>query len=263
MNHDDVYEYSILLVEDNKELAELIHDYLSKKAFKVTVIGDGAQAGETILNLKPDLVILDVMLPGKSGMDICRDVRPQYDGAILMLTALDEDMDQILGLEMGADDYIIKPVHPRLLLTRMKTLLRRLSATESTASQSESNAQEVATLTSSTSTLTPKPTPSRSIIQVDKLKINLGNRSVEMDGRVISLTTAEFELLLLLAQEIGKVVDRETIVQQLRGFDYDGMDRSIDRRISRLRRKLQGGDPNQAEVIKTIRGRGYQLCVDL
>ncbi|TBR41557.1 response regulator [Marinomonas agarivorans] len=239
----------ILLVEDNQELAELVYDYLDKKGFNVTVINDGAEAVDAIRQQQPDLVILDIMLPGMSGLEICRTARVDYNGAILMLTALDEDMDQIVGLEMGADDYIIKPVHPRLLLTRIQNLLRRMGAGS-------------ASLPTSTSTDAPnkEPEPSqRSMIHVDKLKISLSKRSVEMNGKRISLTTAEFELLLLLAEHIGEVVERETIVQQLRGFDYDGMDRSIDRRISRLRKKLQA-EFTDYEVIKTIHGRGYQLC---
>ena len=250
----------ILLVEDNKELAELIHDYLAKKAFHITTISDGAIAVDEILRINPDLVILDVMLPGKSGLEICREVRNHYLGAILMLTALDEDMDQIIGLEMGADDYIIKPVHPRLLLTRIKTLLRRWSLPSSTEGESN-HAISMPPQTVSLASPDIREKPQRSVIEVDRLKINLGNRTVVLDDRLISLTTAEFELLLLLAQDVGQVVDRETIVQQLRGFDYDGMDRSIDRRVSRLRRKLQGDDKN-TEFIKTIRGRGYQLCVE-
>lgn len=236
---------NILLVEDNQELAELVYDYLDKKGFNVSVIHDGAKAVEAIYQQNPDLVILDIMLPGMSGLEICRTARVNYDGAILMLTALDEEMDQIVGLELGADDYIIKPVHPRLLLTRIQNLLRRLRATPKAFSSNES--------------VHDSEPSQRSIIQVDKLKISLSKRSVEMDGKRISLTTAEFELLLLLAEHIGEVVEREVIVQQLRGFDYDGMDRSIDRRISRLRKKLQT-DFSDYEVIKTIHGRGYQLC---
>ena len=245
---------NILLVEDNLELADLAYDYLSKKGFNVTVIHDGIEAVAEIQTKNPDLVILDVMLPGISGLEICRKVRADYDGAILMLTALDEDMDQIIGLELGADDYIIKPVHPRLLLTRMQNLLRRMTPHNKTAL--DINSVDTENVTSTTPSI---DSMQRSIIHVDKLKISLGKRSVEMDGKLISLTTAEFELLLLLAQHVGEVVERETIVQQLRGFDYDGIDRSIDRRISRLRKKLQEGFV-EYEVITTVRNRGYQLC---
>ena len=241
----------LILVEDDKELASLIQDYLIKKGFQVTVIRNGSEAAEAIPELQPDIVILDIMLPGITGMEVCKIVRPQYAGPIIMLTALDEDMDQMLGLELGADDYIIKPVQPRLLLTRIHALLRRVnnnwSAPHSLPVTSNNNAE--------TSIET-----NRLNIQVDSLLVDLSNRSAHLDGRHIDLTTAEFELLALLAHEAGKVVDRDIIVQRLRGFDYDGLDRSIDRRISRLRKKLQG-DNDDLVIIKTIRGKGYQLCL--
>ncbi len=228
---------NILLVEDDEELASLVRDYLIKNNFDVQVITDGIEAAKQIPIVKPDLVILDIMLPGITGMDVCREVRPFYTGPILMLTALDDDVDQMLGLELGADDYIVKPVQPRLLLTRIRTLLRRISS----------------------STLSSDISKINTVIQVGSLTINTGNRTVSVDNRLIELTSAEFELLLLLAQDIGHVVDRNTIVQELRGFEYDGMDRSIDRRISRLRKKLQNN--NDHDIIKTIRGKGYQLCI--
>lgn len=226
----------IVLVEDDPELASLVRDYLVKNGYQVDIVSNGADAVQQIPIEQPDLVILDIMLPRISGMDVCREVRPVYKGPILMLTALDDDIDQMLGLELGADDYIIKPVQPRLLLARIRTLLRRVPDIGRTPAAHTSN----------------------SIINTGTLTINTGNRSVSIEGKHIDLTSAEFELLLLLAQDIGHVVDRDTIIQELRGFDYDGLDRSIDRRISRLRKKLSIG--TQHSVIKTIRGKGYQLC---
>lgn len=222
----------ILLVEDDEDLAFLVHDYLTKNGYHVDVVKDGNLAVVNILKDLPDLVVLDIMLPGKTGMDVCREVRPDYQGPILMLTALDDDMDQMLGLELGADDYIIKPIQPRLLLTRIRTLLRRMKGLGSLADETS--------------------------IEAGVLLINTTNRHVTVMGREIDLTTAEFELLFLLAQDLGQVVDRNTIVQELRGFDYDGFDRSIDRRISRLRKKLSGD--TDIELIKTVRGKGYLLC---
>ena len=237
--HSSQTSYRLFLVEDDPELAEMIKDYLSKNRFDVTVINNGQEAAQEIPKQNPDIVLLDIMLPGMFGMDVCRTVREQYHGPIIMLTALDEDMDQMLGLELGADDYIIKPVHPRLLLTRIRTLLRRIG----NAPLSMSGASE------------------RSSLTLGPLTINLAFRSVVVANQSIELTTAEFELLLLLAQEQGKVVDRNSIIKQLRGFDYDGLDRSIDRRISRLRKKLQTDELKQ-ELIKTVRGQGYQLCIN-
>jgi len=222
----------ILLVEDDEELALVVRDYLCKNGFDVEIVGDGALAVQRILKAKPDLVVLDVMLPNKTGIDVCREVRLDYQGPILMLTALDDDMDQMLGLELGADDYIIKPVQPRLLLTRIRTVLRRIGNIEASIESPE--------------------------IIAGVLSINTANRIVTVEEKEVDLTSAEFELLLLLAQEIGQVVDRNSIVQELRGFEYDGFDRSIDRRISRLRKKLAGD--SGLELIKTIRGKGYQLC---
>ena len=221
----------ILLVEDDTVLAILVSDYLTKNGFSVDIIHNGTDAVTVIQQTKPDLVILDIMLPDKNGNEVCREVRSFYQGAILMLTALDDDMDQLLGLELGADDYIIKPVQPRLLLTRIRTILRRMNQ--------------------------GKPS-NCAIINAGELHIDSSNRLVKVADQKIDLTSAEFELLLLLSQEIGQVVDRNSIVQELRGFEYDGLDRSIDRRISRLRKKLSAN--SKIELIKTIRGKGYQLC---
>lgn len=229
-----------LLVEDDVELSSLVRDYLVKNGFDIQVLNTGENAVHTVVDGEFDLVILDVMLPVVSGMDICRELRPQYSGPILMLTALDEDLDQMLGLELGADDYIIKPVQPRLLLSRVRALMRRIS----NAAPSEMSS----------------PDQNYSVIEAGILVINLSNRSVYVSGQLVALTSAEFELLLMLANEIGTVVNREAIVQQLRGFAYDGLDRSIDRRVSRLRKKLQSHS-GVVEMIKTVRGKGYQLCL--
>ncbi|MCL4156945.1 UNVERIFIED_CONTAM: hypothetical protein GTU68_043440, partial [Idotea baltica] len=233
---------NILLVEDDVELASLVRDYLSKNSFDVTVVDNGIDAVETARSGVFDLLILDVMLPGLSGMEVCREVRADYHGPILMLTALDDDMDQMLGLELGADDYIIKPVQPRLLLARIRSLLRRINV--------DGEAPTVSAQKQSTQ-----------IIKVGLLTINLNNRTTQVAGEEVELSSAELELLLLLAQDAGSVVTRELIVQDLRGFEYDGLDRSIDRRISRLRKKLQDHSGG-IEMIKTIRGKGYQLCTN-
>lgn len=221
----------ILIVEDDIELAALVKDYLTKNGYSVKVSHNGLNAITIIEQHRPDIVILDIMLPGKNGIEVCREVRNFYQGPILMLTALDDDMDQMLGLELGADDYIIKPVQPRLLLTRIRTILRRINQ----------NGNQ-----------------NNTIINAGELHIDSANRVVKVGNHNVDLTSAEFELLLLLSQDIGQVVDRNVIVQELRGFEYDGFDRSIDRRISRLRKKLSAD--SKIELIKTIRGKGYQLC---
>ncbi|GLQ75323.1 DNA-binding response regulator [Vibrio penaeicida] len=233
---DPTNQYSLMLVEDDMELAELICDYLKGHEFDVTHVSNGIDAAQRIVAEQPDIVILDVMLPGQSGMDVCRQVRTDYLGMILMQTALDDDIDQMMGLELGADDYIVKQVQPRLLLSRVRALLRRNKRTNT-------------------------PADTQTVLTFGALKIDLQKRQVSMNNNEIQLTTAEFELLHLLAQNPGKVVSRDDIVQQIRGYEYDGLDRSIDRRISRLRRTLLD-DPNQPQIIKTVRGKGYQLCAD-
>ncbi|PMJ90725.1 winged helix-turn-helix domain-containing protein [Vibrio sp. 10N.261.55.A7] len=226
--------YNLVLVEDDLELAELIRDFLQNYEFTIEIVTDGITAVNTILSTQPDLVVLDVMLPGQSGMDVCRAIRSSYHGMILMQTALDDDIDQMMGLELGADDYIVKKVKPRLLLSRIRALLRR----------QERNSAE----------------SSKDLLRLGPLLINLQHRTVSLNQAFIKLTTSEFELLYLLARHVGNVVSRDDIAQHIRGFEYDGLDRSIDRRISRLRRSLHD-DPNEPELIKTVRGVGYQLCV--
>ena len=223
----------ILLVEDDERLAELTAEYLRKNDFTVAIEARGDTAEERILRERPDLVVLDVMLPGKDGFEICRGIRSQYQGVILMLTARDEDFDQILGLELGADDYIAKPVQPRLLLARIKALLRRtLNAEESAVPGSES------------------------ALAFGSFRISQATRTAHLGAEVIDLTTAEFDLLWLLAQHAGNILSRDDLLQELRGIGFDGLDRSIDARISRLRRKL-GDDPEDPTRIKTVRGKGY------
>jgi len=238
----------LLVVEDDDELASLVREYLSKNGFEVSVVSNGLQAVDHIYTNQPDMVILDIMLPVMSGMDVCKEVRQYYTGPILMLTALDEDIDQMLGLELGADDYVIKPIKPRLLLTRIRALLRRINIAQKNQANSPDH-------TGAQSTESLNQTSDHQILDID-----LKTRSVKISEQTVILTTAEFDLLRLLADELGNVVSRDTIVQSLRGFDYDGLDRSIDRRISRLRKKLND-DPLTPHIIKTIRGKGYLLCV--
>jgi two-component system OmpR family response regulator len=222
----------ILLIEDDARLAGLTAEYLRKNDFEVAIEARGDAAEARILGERPDLVILDVMLPGKDGFEVCRAVRPHYSGVILMLTARDEDFDQILGLELGADDYIAKPVQPRLLLARIKALLRRAPVTSS---------GESGELTE---------------LSFGNFHISQATRNAQLGSEAIDLTTAEFDLLWLLALNAGSILSRDDLLQQLRGIGFDGLDRSIDARISRLRKKL-GDDPENPTRIKTVRAKGY------
>lgn len=223
----------ILLVEDDTRLAELTAEYLGKNDFSVSIEPRGDTAETRILEEQPDLVILDVMLPGKDGLEVCRAVRPAYQGVILMLTARDEDFDQILGLEMGADDYIAKPVQPRVLLARIKALLRRRPVNDSSSASGDDESQVFG-----------------------QFRISQVTRNASLGGQTIDLTTAEFDLLWLLASHAGNVLSRDDLLQELRGIGFDGLDRSIDARISRLRKKLND-DPENPTRIKTVRGKGY------
>ena len=227
----------ILLVEDDERLADLTAEYLRKNDFEVTIEARGDTAEARILNDDPELVILDVMLPGKDGFEVCRAVREKYKGVILMLTARDEDLDQILGLELGADDYIAKPVQPRLLLARIKALLRRSPVAINPADGTSDPDQATH-------------------LAFGNFSISQTTRSTHLGDETIDLTTAEFDLLWLLARHAGNILSRDDLLQELRGIGFDGLDRSIDARISRLRRKL-GDDPENPTRIKTVRGKGY------
>ena len=222
----------ILLVEDDERLAQLTAEYLTRNDLAVDIEPRGDRAEERILGEQPDLVILDVMLPGKDGFEVCRGVRARYRGVILMLTARDEDFDQILGLELGADDYIAKPVQPRVLLARIKALLRRLPGPGEAAAD---NTEQMV---------------------FGQFAISQSTRTATLAGTSIDLTTAEFDLLWLLATHAGNVLSRDDLLQELRGIGFDGLDRSIDARISRLRKKLND-DPENPTRIKTVRGKGY------
>ncbi|QJQ94538.1 MULTISPECIES: winged helix-turn-helix domain-containing protein [Halomonadaceae] len=224
----------VLIIEDDERLAGLTRDYLEANGFRVSLEPDGARGVERIVDLQPDLVILDLMLPGEDGLSICRRARPDYAGPILMLTARTDDMDQVLGLEMGADDYVPKPVQPRVLLARMRALMRRSDASEAVG---------------------------ESRLTFNNLVIDSATREAWLEGARIDLTSAEFDLLWLLASHSGRVLTREEIFSQLRGIKYDGQDRSIDVRVSRIRPKI-GDDPNHPHRIKTVRSKGYLFVKD-
>ena len=229
----------VLLVEDDIRLAKLMQEYLQDNGINVAIEARGDRAVGRITQEKPDLVILDLMLPGLDGFEVCRNVRSVYTGPIMMLTARDEEIDQVVGLELGADDYVTKPVQPRVLLARMRALLRRTAVVNSEVTQPQ-DAQ---------------------MLEFGVLTIKRAAREVMLDGRKLDFTTNEFELLWLLASHAGEVLNRDSILESLRGIGYDGLDRSVDVCISRLRKKL-ADDPNNPARIKTVRGKGYLFVAE-
>ncbi|KFD18900.1 MULTISPECIES: two-component system response regulator RstA [Tatumella] len=227
----------LVYVEDEPEVGELIAAYLGKHDFDVVVETRGDRAEETIISEQPDLVMLDIMLPGKDGMTLCRDLRTRWNGPIVLLTSLDSDMNHILALEMGANDYILKTTPPAVLLARLRLHLRQSQQNSSIEEHSLGSA------------------PAR-LIRFGTLTIDMLNREVTLADEQIPLSTADFDLLWELASHAGKILNRDALLKTLRGVSYDGMDRSIDVAISRLRKKLHD-NATEPFRIKTIRNKGY------
>ncbi len=230
---------SILVVEDDVELALLTQSYLQKHGYSVSVEHNGNKAVKRILEDTPDLVILDIMLPEKDGLSICREVRTTYKGLILMLTAKAGEIDEIVGLEVGADDYLPKPVEPLRLLARVKSLLRRSGPVGPARKMPESNLPQ-----------------NLKILRLGRLQVDAANHKAYLNDQTLELTSGEFDLLWYLANNRGRTVSREELSQALRGISYDGLDRNIDLRVTRLRKKL-ADDGKNPRIIKSIRGVGY------
>ncbi|WP_135442186.1 response regulator [Vibrio tasmaniensis] len=221
----------MIIVEDDLKLQRMLKDYFVAQDFDVTTLDDGSDATQRILTEQPDIVLLDLMLPVTDGLTICRQTRTHFKGRILMLTASDDDFDHVAGLETGADDYVTKPIKPRVLLARVRSLLRR---------------QE---------TNTPLVDDSSSL-QFGQLILKNTYKKCELSDVVLSLTDSEFDLLWLLASNPDTPLSRDYLTQTLRGIEYDGIDRTIDNKVVRLR-KILGDDKAPAEKIQTIRGKGY------
>lgn len=231
-----------MIVEDDVELSELIATYLTNKGFEVAVENDGGPAAEKMIAMQPDLAIVDLMLPNQDGISICKVARQYYNGFIMMLTASTDDFDQVVALEIGVDDFVQKPIEPRVLLARINALFRRAPD-----------------LTQSNPIIAPSAAPSAKMLVFKQLVINHSARKVTLDNTVIDLNTPEFDMLWYLAQKAGQIIDRQTLFKALKNLDYDGQNRFVDITISQIRKKL--GD--QADnYLQTVRGKGYLFVVE-
>jgi DNA-binding response OmpR family regulator len=221
-----------LLVEDDARLAALTRDYLASHGVVVTLDSDGRHGLAEALARRYDVVLLDLMLPGKSGLDVCRELRARSDVPIIVLTARGEEADRVLGLELGADDYLAKPYSPRELLARIRAVVRRARG---------------------------QAGPSVEVVRVGSLMVDPAARRATRDGKELQLTAYEFALLKALAERAGRVLSREQLMELAKGSAEESFDRSIDVHVSRLRHKL-GDDPKRPRLLKTVRGLGYLLA---
>jgi len=229
MNPVHATHHQILMIDDDVDLNALLTEYLARFGHRLTSATTAARGLQELRRERPDLIILDIMLPDVDGLTLCRQIRTEYDVPIIMLTARGEVADRVLGLELGADDYLSKPFEPRELVARIQSVIRR------SANRGKQDA-----------------------LTCDGLRVEKQTRRVNLDGSDLDLTTMEFELLCILMESHGRVMSRNRLIERLRGIDADVYDRSIDMAVSRLREKL--GDDSQApRFIKTVRLTGYQF----
>ncbi|CAH0121342.1 MULTISPECIES: response regulator YycF [unclassified Paenibacillus] len=231
----------ILVVDDEQPIADILKFNLEKEGYQVICAFDGAEAVELAFREKPDLILLDLMLPVKDGMDVCREVRAQLQTPIIMLTAKDTELDKVLGLELGADDYVTKPFSTRELLARVKAHLRRQAKNAAPAPAGQDTAGE-----------------DKQGIHYFNLFIDTDMYVVYKDGEPLDLTHREYELVFYMVKNGGKVMTREHLLQAVWGFEYFGDVRTVDVTIRRLREKIED-DPSKPEYIMTRRGLGYMM----
>ena len=222
--------FKVLVVDDESHIVELARIYLTREGYEVEGVGDGSQALARFGQIKPDLVVLDIMLPGADGLEICKEIRKQSQVPIIMLTARDEVTDKVVGLEVGADDYLTKPFHPQELVARAKALLRR--------ARLEPDA--------------PK------LIRAGKLEVDLERHEVRHEQAKVQLRPKEFDLLTLLARHPGRVFQRSELLDLVWGYDFPGYTRTVDVHVQQLREKLAAAGVT-APSIETVWGVGYRL----
>ena len=225
----------VLVVDDEKTLVKALTFNLEKEGFRVEQAFNGEEALQKVFDLKPDVVVLDLMLPEVDGFDVCRQIRKKLDIPIIMLTARSEDIDKVLGLELGADDYMTKPFNSRELVARIKAILRRSTVREEEA---------------------------KKVVQVGNLQVDLLQHRARVGDQEISLTSKEFALLSFLATNAGNVYSREQLLEQVWGYDYYGDVRTVDVHIRHLREKIEK-DPGNPDLLITVWGTGYKVREDL
>lgn len=222
----------VLVVDDDINIVKLIRLYLEKEDFAVCTAYNGKEALKVFKEENPSIIILDIMMPEMDGKQVCREIRTTSDVPIIMLTAKGETFDKVLGLELGADDYIVKPFEPKELIARIKAILRRSEANDK---------------------------PEGDCVSFDKLEVNLSNYELKLDGKILEIPPKELELLYFLASNPNHVFTREKLLEKVWGFDYYGDSRTVDVHIKRLREKLEGIDANWQ--LKTVWGVGYKFEV--
>ena len=230
----------ILVVDDEIALQETLTYNLKKEGYLVEVAGDGIAALELFRSSKPDLVILDVMLPGMDGFEVCRTLRQESNTPVLMLTARDDEIDRVVGLEVGADDYLPKPFSMRELIARVKALLRRVRLIREEVGTAAQEANQPKTLV------------------FGNMEIDISRREVRLDGKVLPCKPKEFELLTFMGQHKGRVLTRELILERVWGWGYVGDSRTVDVHIRWLREKIESVPENPQRII-TVRGAGYRF----
>ncbi|MEG6585262.1 response regulator transcription factor [Dendrosporobacter sp. 1207_IL3150] len=223
-------QYSVLIVEDDEKLAVLIETYFKSDGFITSVTHDGNSALKLAKELRPDIIVLDLMLPGLDGLEVCLRIRKDSDVPVIMLTARDDEMDRLAGLQIGADDYVTKPFSPREVVARARAILRR----------------------------TYKQTSAKQIFKVADLLIDISRHEVRKGGDIIDLTPTEFKILELFANNSGRVLNRLQIVEKIQDYAFEGYERTIDAHVKNLRRKIED-NPKEPRLIQTVYGVGYKF----
>ena len=232
----------ILVVEDELSLQETLAYNLKHQGYEVETVGDGPSALDAARRFRPDLILLDVMLPGMDGFEVCRILRQEMNTPVLILTARDDEIDRVVGLEIGADDYMTKPFSMRELLARVKARLRLVRLIREEMAESSAGA----------------PGPANQVINFGNLSIDLARREIRLNGAIVPAKPKEFDLLVFLAQHPGQVLTREVVLEKVWGWDYIGDSRTVDVHVRWLREKIEP-DPADPRRILTVRGSGYRF----